>query len=104
LLDETKLSSLTQNREGLLIWLEQSRWVNVLDEHAHEFKDMFGIEDDPYTIGNFILGVIAKYPIYKTLPGGGGNSKLYVYSLHKFKKEEYEGENEQINLSLQALK
>ncbi|HEC36840.1 hypothetical protein LCGC14_0709990 [marine sediment metagenome] len=45
---------------------------------------MFGIEDNPYTIGNFILGAITKYPIYKTLPGGGGNSKLYVYSLHKY--------------------
>jgi hypothetical protein len=65
------------------IWLEQARFTHILDEHKEEFKDDFQLGDDATTIGNFIFYAIKNYPIHNTFPGAGGQSKFYVYSIHR---------------------
>ena len=89
--DEPDLAAIVENREGRIVWLVRGSksigFKHILlrhGEHADldkKFSTIFGISDDPQTIGNFIFEAITRDLIYKTLPGEGGRSKFYVYRI-----------------------
>jgi len=78
---EIELTGLVRNRDGRIIWLERANFKHITDRHAKELKEMFGIESDARTVGNFILNAIKSYPIVNTYPGEGGQSTFYVYRI-----------------------
>lgn len=83
---EPKLTAITQNREGRIIWLEEDRFIYIVDGHYKDFNDLFDVSTDPRTIGKFIFETTTKNQIHKTLPGAGGQSKVYV---HRFGAMKY---------------